>query len=352
MYIDAHVHFRDLEQRQKETVKHGLEVARDSNLDAVFAMPNTNPSITEEEHVKNYLQLADSAKVPEVFFGLYLGLTKDTDQIKRAIQTQRKYFPKVVGLKMFAGESVGSLAIVNPKEQYEVFKVLTTEGYKGVLAQHCEKESLMNPKIWDSRYPITHSFARPETAEIEAIRDQINFAKETNFKGKLHICHVSTQESVDLIKKAKSEDLDISSELSIHHLFYDWNQMLNTDGILWKMNPPLRAPHNPPALAYSLKSGDIDFIATDHAPHTFKEKTTEKYMSGIPAISAWPLLGRYLNYLQFPEERIKEITHSAICKRFEIEIPRTNRKIYNRTNEYAFNPFEKLEELLGYPDYA
>ena len=81
MYIDSHVHLRDFNQKNKETIKHGLEVARDSGVDAVFDMPNTDPPIMTKENVLDRLKLAKDAGVKEVYYGLYIGLTSDREQI-------------------------------------------------------------------------------------------------------------------------------------------------------------------------------------------------------------------------------------------------------------------------------
>ena len=266
MYIDSHVHLRDFRQAYKgETVKHGLEVARDSGVDAVFDMPNTSPPIMNEELVIKRLKLAKEANVPEVFYGLYIGLTQDLEQVKRAVDITRK-FKEVIGMKLYAGHSVGNLGVTKTEQQFEVYNTLSKEGYKGVLAVHCVKESEMDSSKWHYENPISHCHSRPEKAEIESVGDQIMFANATNFKGKLHIAHISSPKAVDLVNQAGIFPVDASCGICPHHFIYDWTKMSNGNGILFKMNPPLREPSSREKMLDYLRGGKIDWIETDHAP--------------------------------------------------------------------------------------
>src|SRR3989344_147200 len=129
MFIDTHVHLRDFNQKKKrETIQHGLEVARDAGVDAVFDMPNTDPAITTEEVLLDRLRVAREAGVPEVFYGVYMGLTADQEQVKRAVEATRKH-REVVGLKLYAGHSVGNLGVTELEDQLRVYTLLAAEGY-------------------------------------------------------------------------------------------------------------------------------------------------------------------------------------------------------------------------------
>ena len=140
MYIDPHVHLRDFNQSHKETVRHGLEVARDSGVVAVFDMPNTDPPIITQEDVIQRLGVAKKAGIPEVFYGVYIGLTADCEQVKRAVHIIN-HFQQVIGMKLYAGHSVGNLGVIRLDEQARIYEVLDQEGFTGFLAVHCEKES-------------------------------------------------------------------------------------------------------------------------------------------------------------------------------------------------------------------
>lgn len=347
MYIDAHVHLRDFNQKHKETVKHGLEVARDSGVDAVFDMPNTNPPIMTRELVQERIKLAQEANVPEVFYCLYVGMTSDPEQVKRAIEVYREFFPRVVGFKLYAGHSVGHLGVINVEDQAMIYQTLSKEGYSGCLAIHAEKESELDNSTWSYHNPITHCHARPEKAEIESVRDQLQLAKNYDFKGKLHIAHISSPGAVELVQKAKAEGLDISSGVCPHHFIYDWQQMGEEKGVLWKMNPPLRSPESREKMLNYLRSGKIDWIETDHAPHTLDEKVKEPFMSGIPGLPWWNLFEEYLRQNNFSDGQIGELTFSNIARRFEIDVSRSRRVLVDRRGDYPFNPYKPIEEQLS-----
>ena len=350
MYIDCHVHLRDFErQRHKETIKHGLEVARDVGVDAVFDMTNTEPPVMDEETLLRRLKLADDADVPEVFYGSYMGLTADPEQIKKAVEIYRKYFPRVVGFKLFAAHSVGGLGVIRFEDQFIVYGTLARAGYDGVMTVHAEKESELITKLWDPRIPISHCLARPEKAEIESVKDQIALAKYTKFRGKLHIAHISSPLAVDLVDEAvRREEMNISCGVCPHHFIYDMSKMFNKNGVLWKMNPPLRNSDYPSKMLEYLRIGKIDWIETDHAPHSLDEKTKEPFMSGIPGLPWWPMFIEYLRYNDFTEKRIEEVTFSAVRNRFRIDIEQSAREIKDRRKDYPFNPYKPIERKIGW----
>jgi dihydroorotase len=344
MYIDSHVHFRDWEkQKHKETVKHGLEVAIDSGLSAVFDMPNTYPAITTEEIALRRLKLAERVSNNDVFYGVYLGATANPEQLKRAVDTVRKH-RQVVGIKLYAGESVGDLAVINPIDQLIVYGTLAQEGYEEVLVVHAEKEDKMHRSFWNPSIPISHCIARPPEAEVESVKEQIALSKYTKFPGKLHIAHISCIDSVEQVNKAKSNGLDISCEITPHHLIYDMSKMLNFEsGIFFKMNPPLRPIEQQQLLLHSLKIGKIDFLVTDHAPHTLKEKIENPFMSGIPGTPWYPLFAEYLRSNDFSNKRIEEVLFSKIAQRFDLDIIKRYNPIKDRRKDYAFDPFIPAE---------
>jgi len=345
MYIDTHVHLRDFKQKHKETIRHGLEVARDSGLDAVFDMPNTDPPIMSKDLVLERLKIAKEANVPEVFYGMHMGLTANPEQIKQAAEVYRG-FKEVVGMKLYAGHSVGDLGVTKEEDQFNVYSILAKEGFDGVLMVHCEKESLMEPNHWDSKSPITHCFARPEYAEVESVVDQIRLSQESDFTGKLHITHISSPASVDLISRAKESGLDISCSICPHHFIYHWGQMHR--GNIWKMNPPLRKPSSREIIFQYLKEGKIDWIETDHAPHNLEEKIKEPFMSGIPGLAWWPLFEEYLRKQEFTDVQIEKLTFSNILNRFELGIEKSNREIKDRRSDYPFDPYQRIAKELDW----
>jgi dihydroorotase len=347
MFIDPHVHLRDFNQKHKETIKHGLEVAYNSGLDAVFDMPNTNPAIITRDVVIDRLKIVKDANVSGVFYGLYIGLTSDTEQVKRAVDIYRE-FPQVVGMKLYAGHSVGNLGVIQLEDQQRVYQTLSEQGYYGMLAVHAEKESLLEPKLWDPLHPITHCHARPEKAEIASVADQLRLAYESKFHGKLHIAHISSPVAVSMIDSAKIRGLDVSCGVCPHHFIYDWQQMDANDGILWKMNPPLRNLNSKNAMLELLRDGKIDWIETDHAPHSLEEKANEPFMSGIPGIPWWPVFVEHLRRNNFNDNQIEHLTFYNAAKRFGLEISPSKRKLKYRGDDYPFNPYQPMENHIGY----
>jgi dihydroorotase len=349
-YVDTHVHLRDFRQKHKETVKHGLEVARDAGVIAVFDMPNTDPVMDNEETITLREQLVREAGVPEVAYFCYGGLTANKEQVKRIVDVYRRKRSFVVGLKKFWGHSVGTLGIIRPDDQYMVMETLAQEGFDGVLVNHAEKESTMHHDRFVAAMPPSHCIARPAEAEVDSIRDIIAMAYMTRFPGKLHIAHISTPEGVRYVNAAKDAGMDVSCGVCPHHFIYDWNQMYDENGLFWKMNPPLRAPGEPQQMLEYLREGKIDWIETDHAPHSLEEKTAHPFMSGIPGLAWWDLYAEFLRLNDFSDKRIEEVTSTNAMARFGMEFSTTERPRVDRRNDYPFNPYTPLERRLGLTD--
>lgn len=341
MYIDPHVHCRDGEQSYKETIAHALSVAERAGVDAIFDMPNTNPPIISRGLVDERLSIADKCN-SSVFYGLYVGLTSDPEQIKDAVQIHKDYFPRVVGLKLFAGKSVGDLAVIDEEKQKQVYSALSENGYEGVLAVHCEKERFLKPKQFRSELPQTHSFARPPIAELESIKDQVKFACAADFNGTLHVAHVSVPESVEYIDSIrKSEDIKISCGATPHHLFLNYYAVsYGEEGLLFKVNPPLRHTLEQEGLLRCLKDGKINLIETDHAPHTLNEKLNDPFMSGIPSLDMWPKIYARLKNEGFSYPQIEDLVFNNAHRVFQIPegtIIRTENLGDLNLEEYEFN---------------
>jgi dihydroorotase len=354
--IDPHVHLRDGRQAAKETLLHGLSVAWRAGLDGVFEMPNTDPPLTTRETILRRIEAADAALRKlgvSLFHGLYVGITDVPQQIEEAVKTWRELFPRVVGLKLFAGQSTGNMGITRPEEQALVYKILAAAGFTGVLAVHCEKEALLHPAQWKPAVPVSHTRARPPAAEVASVADQLRLAAKAKFKGTLHVCHVSTPWALDVVKgkhaggaggTAKTPPVKVTCGLTPHHALLDANMMEGPDGILLKVNPPLRPKPMPSAMLQRLFDGDVDWIETDHAPHTLADKR-ERYASGIPGIPFLPVFLAMLEELGLPAARVRTLSHDAVCKAFGLSIPAGGRKPdFRLSKEYPFDPFAVLTQ--------
>ena len=321
--VDGHVHCRDEAQSEKDTIARVSYFAARSGVGAIFDMPNTSPPIISRDQVESRLELARDTCAPGVSYGLHIGVTSDPAQIREAVECYNELSLRedgrvgVVGLKMFAGKSVGDLAVIEECDQRRVYDTLADCGYEGVLVAHCEKESFMRPDLWDPKMPVSHSFSRPSEAELESIRDQVGFFYNSNFNGKLHIAHVSTPEAVDYICNVRCNEVKsmrISCGVTPQHLFLNTGMMedggvrAGKSGLSWKVNPPLRTRDEQLGLLGRLKEGKINCIETDHANHKLSEKMSAPFMSGIPGISSWPNVVERLKQEGFSEERIGLLT--------------------------------------------
>lgn len=324
--IDPHAHCRDWAQNHKETIEHALSVAERIGLSGIFDMPNTSPPITTRELIEKRLEDAGRVKSP-VFYGLYAGLTSDKNQIKEAVKAWREFFPRVVGLKMFTVKSGPSnLEVSKGKEQKLVYQTLSEEGYEGVLVVHCEKEALLKPNLWNPLNPSSHSYARPPKSEVISIVDQLLFADDLEFKGKLHIAHVSVPESVELIGASQRwSKVKVSCGVTPHHCLLNYELIpASREGLLYKVNPPLRNAGSSKKMLELLKQGKIDWIETDHAPHTLNEKLNPPYMSGFPGLPFYPHFLDFLKAEGFSEEQIRNLAHDNIISTFGFNLPERN----------------------------
>ncbi len=284
--IDPHVHLRDDLQAEKETMVHGLSVASFIGDQWLFDMPNCNPPLTGREAIESRLKKSDDAirlvreqTGRDICYSLFAGLTGDESQIEDVVKAWKDLFPRVVGLKLFAGNSTGNMGQVSIEAQRHIYERLAKEGYEGVLAVHCEKESLLRPELENGEDYSTHSDARPSIAEVESVKDQISLSAEAGFQGTLHIAHVSSIASVLEVEKARKEGRKITMGCTPHHLLLERN-MAKRHSLYAKMNPPLRSEEERRCLYQAVLDGRIDWIETDHAPHTLMDK--EKGASGIP----------------------------------------------------------------------
>ncbi len=288
--IDPHVHLRDWNQADKETLQHGMEVALQCGIDEVFDMPNTSPPLTTEAAILKRLEDADRCRTG-VRYHLWAGVTSDPKQVESIAKLAKALFPSVIGLKMFAGHSTGHMGLVDEQMQREVYQTLTDAGYEGMVALHCEKEALLKPALEDERDFSSHSLARPVEAEAASVRDQIRLSSEAGFKGHLHICHLSSIEALGIIEEAKREGRRISLAVTAHHALL-CSKDAKDHSLYAKMNPPLRSETERSSLFAALLEGRVDWIETDHAPHTLRDK--ECGASGIPGFSGLLLLVKQL----------------------------------------------------------
>lgn len=340
--IDPHVHLRDWDQKEKETVLHGMSVASKAGFTDLFDMPNTSPPCVSEEKVLERLRLGRAASSRTgVSYHLYGGTTNDPGQVEAMAELHSALFPELVALKLFAGHSTGNMGIIGVDNQRKVFEALSRKGYKGVLAVHAEKEELLRPGLYTPGRFETWSDARPRIAETESVRDLIGLALETGFEGTLHICHVSASSTIELVKENR-ERLRLTMGATPHHALLSRVDARDHSRLL-KMNPPLREEEDSKAVFNALLDGSIDWVESDHAPHTLSEK--ESGASGIPGLPGMLLLLSELRAAGCPEERLEGLFGRNAAAAFGIEykeekLPEDPYGLYRKlSGEYPFNPY-------------
>jgi dihydroorotase len=349
--IDPHVHLRDGSQFAKETLYHGMCIGSLAGIRAFFDMPNTDPTLTSRDMIESRLKAGRQAAVQVAqatgripFYGVYGGLTAEPDQIRAMVAAYEEFPGSVVGFKLFAGHSTGDMGVVEEVKQRSVYRTLVECGYKGVLAVHCEKESMLRPDLWDADRPESHCVARPPEAEIQSVADQISFVKESGFAGNLHICHISTDRAISLVEAARRSGMRITCGATAHHALLD-DSIAHMQGNLLKMNPPVRSVADQQAVLQGLLSGTIDWIESDHAPHTLEDK--KKGASGIPGFAGTLLLIKRLRTEGIDEFRLTKLCGGRIQEIFGIaglrtEVP-TNQFIDNVLMDvrsaYPWDPF-------------
>lgn len=288
--IDIHVHCRDGTQAYKAKIADVMALARMQGIVALCDMPNTEPPLTTRKRVEERFALARSEGIVDGYY-VHMGVTADRRQIAEAVATYRRN-TRVVGFKLYAGTSVGSLAVTRKRQQQSIYQALVEYEYDGVLAVHCEKESMFRMELWDPSRPWTWNDARPPSAEVVSVKDQIRFANAAGFKGTLHIPHISTPEAVDIVVEEQNNQITrdngfgVTCGVTPHHLLRSTEDMHDEDGIMLKGNPPLRDADMVIGLRERLLRGNIDWIETDHAPHTLEDKR-ERHMSGIPSLETY-----------------------------------------------------------------
>lgn len=319
-HIDPHVHDRDWEQAYKATVLSTMTLARSQGIVAIITMPNTSPAITTPALVARKLLTVTSQGCLEGYY-LNIGATKDPDQVRQAMRLAKNN-SRIAGIKLYAGETTGDLKLIEETEQRMVFRVAAEEDFTGVICVHCEKHSLERPKLWVPEHPATWNDVKSPETEIEAVKDIIRFAREEGFKEHLHICHTSTPEAVELVNDAK-KFMSISCCTTPHHLIFSTDDMQTPDGIMLKVNPPIRDIKRSLKLMDLLRTGAIDWIETDNAWHSLKEKTyvagrdPNSYPSGIPSLVGYAaFLQMLVDKERFTMQMISDLTYNNIKRAY------------------------------------
>ncbi len=267
-FCDVHVHFREPGFSYKETILSGSRAAAHGGYTAVCTMPNLNPVPDSAEN----LQLQTDIIAEDSLINVYPYGSITVKQLGEQLSDMED----MTDAFAFSDDGRGVQS-----EELMRQAMIRTKSLGKIIVAHCEDNSLLHGGyIHDGEYAKAHGH-RGICSESEwgPIKRDIELARETGCA--YHVCHISTKESVELIRKAKAEGVDITCETAPHYLVMD-DGCLKEDG-KFKMNPPLRSAEDREALLAGIIDGTIDMIATDHAPHSKEEKAKglEKSAFGI-----------------------------------------------------------------------
>ena len=276
---DVHVHFREPGFSYKETIASGSAAAAHGGYTAVCTMPNLDPVPDSAEHLQVQL---DAIKRGAAIKVLPYGAITVGEKGERLADME------AISDKVCAFSDDGK-GVQNDEMMREAMTAAKRLGK--IIAAHCEDNSLLfGGYIHDGEYARMHGHRGISSAsEYKQIERDLRLAEETGCA--YHVCHISTKESVELIRQAKARGVDVTCETAPHYLVL-CDEDMQEDG-RFKMNPPLRSREDKEALIEGIKDGTIDMIATDHAPHSAEEKGRglEKSLMGVVGLeTAVPVL--------------------------------------------------------------
>ena len=337
-FCDVHVHFREPGFSYKETIATGSLASARGGYTAVCTMPNLSPVPDSVEHLKIQRDLIRDTACIHVY--PYGAIT--VEEKGEVIADLEGMATDVVG---FSDDGRGVQSDERMRQA-----MLRAKALGKIIVAHCEDNTLLRGGyIHDGDYARAHGH-RGICSESEwgQIARDLKLVKESG--ASYHVCHISTKESVALIRRAKAEGLDVTCETGPHYLVLD-DSDLQEDG-RFKMNPPLRSREDREALVQGILDGTIDMIATDHAPHSREEKSRglEKSAFGVVGIeTAFPILYTYLvkpGILSL--ERLVELLAVNPRKRFGIGLG-CDYSVWDLEETYAIDPEDFLSKGRATP---
>ena len=305
-FVDVHVHLREPGFSYKETIRTGTKAAARGGYAHVCPMPNLNPVPDSREHLAEQLRLIEKDACIHVHpFG---AITVGENGVEMA------------DLEGMAGDVAGFSDDGKGVQSEDMMRaaMLRARALGKIISAHCEDNSLLRGGyIHDGEYARLHGH-RGISSESEwgPIKRDLKLVEETGCA--YHVCHISTKESVQLIREAKARGVNVTCEVGPHYLVF--NDMDLMEDARFKMNPPIRSEEDRLALIEGIKDGTIDMIATDHAPHSAEEKGKglEKSAMGVVGIeTAFPVCYTHLVKTGIITlKRLVELLHDNAAVRF------------------------------------
>lgn len=280
-FIDMHVHLREPGFEHKETIESGSRSAVKGGYSTIACMPNTKPVMDNPDTVALVLEKARQANMAKVL--PYAAITKN--ELGRELTDFEAL--KAAGAIGFTDDGVG---VQNAQMMKDAMKKAASMGMP-VIA-HCEDDSLVKGAcVTEGKFAEKHGLKGiPNESEAIHVGRDILLTEATGVH--YHVCHVSTEQSVRLIRQAKAIGISVTAEVCPHHLVLSDEDIPGLDAN-WKMNPPLRSPRDVEACIEGLLDGTLDMIVTDHAPHSEEEKAKGMELAPFGIVgfeTAFPLL--------------------------------------------------------------
>lgn len=337
-FCDVHVHFREPGFSYKETIKTGSKAGAHGGYTSVCTMPNLNPVPHNAENIGKQLDIISKDAVIKVY--PYGSIT--VDQKGQALADFE-------GLRDLAIAYSDDGRGVQSEEMMRQ-AMLKAKSLNKMIVAHCEVDSLLyGGYIHDGLYSALNNekgiFSR---SEWEQIARDIKLAKETGCA--YHVCHISTKESVAIIRQAKKEGVNITCETAPHYLVLNDMDIQNEGR--FKMNPPIRDESDRLALVEGILDGTIDMIATDHAPHSAEEKAQglrDSKMGVVGLESAFSIMyTEFVKTGKITMERLLDLMCYNPKKRFGID-DGNSYTVFDLSKEYKINPEEFLSKGRATP---
>lgn len=322
--IDDQVHFREPGLTHKASIYTEAKAAVAGGVTSFMEMPNTVPNALTQALLEDKYQIASKTSLANYSF--FMGASNDNyDEVMKTI------CPDVCGIKIFMGSSTGNMLVDSPDVLEKLFSTAPC-----LIATHCEDEPTVRQRteMFKERYgdqvPYDiHALIRNEEACLKSSSLAISLAQK--YGTRLHILHISTGEETSLfeigsygnssISDTEKQRKKITSEACVHHLWFDAEDYHRL-GNLIKCNPAIKAPHHKEQILQAVLDNRIDVIATDHAPHTWEEKSKGYWAapSGLPLVQhSLNMMLEFVAQGKISLERVVEKTSHAVADVFRIE---------------------------------
>ncbi len=303
--VDPQCHFREPGLTHKEDLGSGSASAALGGVTAFFEMPNTHPNTDSAEQLA--WKVARARETSWLDFAFFVGATNENADGLGALET----LEGCAGVKMFCGSSTGTLLVDKPENQRRVMK----SGHRRISCHSEDEARLQERKPLCAGKDVTfHPEWRDEETAVRSTRNLLALARETNRR--LHILHVTTAGEIPLLEAHK--DL-VTFEICPQHLTLVAPDCYERLGTLAQMNPPIRDAHHQAALWHAVRTGLVDVLGSDHAPHTSEEKKKPwpTSPSGMPGVQTLvPLMLNHVNAGRLTLERFVDLTSSGPARVF------------------------------------